>query len=199
VQSDPIGLLGGLNNYDYVAGDPIGALDPWGLCWSNARASAHFFFGGGQDVSIDQIGCRSQIDGRVSPQRQIWKSRVRAAAKAKALAMRCRSIAALDLARSVGVNSGVFWIGGFSLRQTAECIVGRKCADAGAAACTFDTFWYSCSLMSKMHDLFENPTDFDNSANGSNPDFWDRWNYGGSPFHVDGSWSDGVQGGGSLP
>ena len=198
IEGDPIGLLGGTNLFTYVESMPVVAFDPLGLCWSKARAGTQFTLGNGADVAVDTTGCRSQIDKAVSPERQIWKSRAEVAAKGKALTMACGSISWLDIARSVGIQSGVFWIGGFSLKQDGRCTVGRNCADTNSAACTFDTYWFTCSLGSRMRDRFEHPTDFDNSARSTNPDFWDKWNYGGTPFDVVGSWTDTVRGGGSL-
>lgn len=47
MESDPIGLLGGLNTYAYVAGDPLLVVDPSGLIeWSGSIGVGAMGFGG---------------------------------------------------------------------------------------------------------------------------------------------------------
>lgn len=193
IQSDPIGTYGGFATYSYSAQNPTASFDRYGLCWSNARAVAHFYAGGG-DVSTDTIGCTTQLTDRIDPARSAWEALTRSAAESKARAIKCGTSSTFKNNRSVAVSSGIFWIGGFSLLQDANCVVSKTCGSNGEIACTPDSYSYDCLLAHKMHDLFVNPTDFDNS----NSDFWDNWNYGGSPFYVDGFWDDRISGGGVL-
>jgi hypothetical protein len=187
-----------MSTYGYVGGSPLTAYDRYGLCWSNERAVGHYFAGGGRTLQLSEIGCTSVIGSKVQPQRNLWISRVKAAAENEAYAMACGTWKRMNMARSVGVNSGIFWIGGFSLLQDADCVIQKKCGSTAGAQCARDSFTFDCVIGSRMHDLFVNPSDFDNSAGGSNPDFWDEYGYGGTPFHVDGSWYDKVSGGGDL-
>lgn len=61
IQSDPIGLQGGLNTYNYVEANPLNAIDPYGL-WS-LSVEGYFFAGGG--VSIAYSNGTLEILGRL--------------------------------------------------------------------------------------------------------------------------------------
>ncbi len=199
VESDPIGLLGGINSFGYVGAAPLSQHDRYGLCWSNSDSLAHFYLGLGRTVTIYEIGCAGELTGRTRPERDIWKAQVQSAASAKAISMPCGTSSRMTMSRSVGVASGIWWMGGISLNQNGDCVVQKSCGSNSGGMCGgMDSYSYDCLLKSMMDDLFVDPSDLDNSGYTNKPDFWDQWQYGGSPYRVTGDWSERISGGGTI-
>ena len=196
ISEDPVGLLGGLNKYLYVGNNPVNRIDPSGLEWGNARAVLYFYTGGGAPVSLGQIGHHSTVSKKIEPLRKQWKQQMAVKAKSKATSLPCNTSGSLNNSDNIGAYSGSFWIGGFTLSRKASCSVTLKCKDIKQCPPkTEKTYKFNCKLTYGMHDLFEDPSDFDNTGG---TDFWDKWQYGGTPFYVNGAWSGTTSGGGTL-
>jgi RHS repeat-associated protein len=185
---DPIEELGGQNLYNYVGGNTFSRTDYKGLCWGNEAALAHYFSGAGGTVSLAHIGCLGELTTATQSKREEFKDMVRKQAHniAKALSCPNNTRTHFSRSRSVGVHSGIFWIGGISLSQSANCNIRLSCNKPCG-------YVINCRISNGMSDPFEYPFDLDNSKS----DPWDTWEPG-TPFTVTGRWNDMINDTGRL-
>ena len=152
---DPIGEQGGLNLYGFVGNNGINRFDYLGMCWSNARAVAHYMSNGG-DVSLATTGCVSTVTNNVGIGTfdDRW-AQVHDIAIAEAANHKCPGSSSTWTKNGSfggGVASGVFWIGGFYLETKYECEFTPDCGNCKVS--------YKCKIENNMDDTFEEPLNF---------------------------------------
>ena len=187
---DPIGEEGGMNLYGFVENDGVNQRDLLGMCGlSYLRAPAtHLNPWGAKTVPLSRTGCVPQVTGAIQPQRDAWKKKIEGEADNKGQALKCpgKTSDSHFANDSVGANSGVWWIGGISLKTLAICNIKADCKK-----CTYS---YDCKLRYEMADKFSEPLNFNGQVT-----FWPdpKWN-GPNQFTVTHTWSDSAKGEGKL-
>jgi hypothetical protein len=177
-----------LNFYGFVGNNAILRVDPLGLAWGNSQAVWHFYFGGGQSVTLQQIGLYDAVTVAVQPKMNEWKDKAKQSTEDAFSTLLCPNVTLKSTveADSVGMLPVAFGMGGYSFHRKYFCFIQADCSK-----CSYS---YKCILNYAVSDAFEAPSDFDNS----NSDPWDNWQYGGAPYSVTAYWDDEVAGEGKL-
>jgi RHS repeat-associated protein len=195
---DPIGVRGGENLYGFVGNRVPNAIENLGLCWSSARAVAHYQNPlGKRRVSLEETGCLPIVqNGLIHKFDDIWLG-VHKQAAADIKSKNCGSILKswrvsgpiLD-----GAKTPVYWIGGISLRGRFECKFSSRCKECKIT--------YECKIEYSMEDKFEDPLDFNGAVRLPLPGLsgedivWPdpTFEVGLNPFVVYHTWKDHASG-----
>jgi hypothetical protein len=168
IESDPIGLSGGINTYLYGHAAPIRRIDPSGL-WSGADAGlfGHFYGGRGQYANISAY-CNDYLsDPMVLQQTNMMENRVKNETRNRAGSSGSSSFS-ISQSSTLYITTIYSFGAGTGHRQRADCqFTGDGCC--GTSTCTFS--YYAV-------DRFDDPLDLCQSHGmcGSGR------NVGGTPF-----------------
>ncbi|AOT07698.1 RHS repeat domain-containing protein [Pseudoalteromonas luteoviolacea] len=189
IQSDPIGIHGGLNTYNYTNGNPISLFDIYGLAWSNSEALDHFR-NRGDDVTLRQIGHLSTIQGTSEYVGLAGRFSKQIYAKAYNLAQNSAPGTYnlnVSFKNSYDFTLDKFFIGSATI--SGEFL--------GILDVTMDgRFSYSGVTDFQFFDEFTDPYDLiDNDIFGLAPPIW---NPNGEPYDITDSWSKKYKGSGSC-
>ena len=179
IQSDPIGLRGGLNTYGYAGGGPLMRVDPQGLKWGTKDFWNHYQNGGGAPVDLDGIGLledftnspsvKSAINRVFSGYQQMLKNALLAkCGSCNDVVIMSFDVHDFDESYDVTSDRGLFSLGKGELFNKGTCI--------GVANCKTRTVRIVCSFHFYVRDWFRDP-------------FSVRLEVG-DPYRINGDWNE---------
>lgn len=181
VPMDPTGQYrDGPNLYQYVGGNPVARLDPYGLAWTTRDFVWHYYFGDGQGVTLGGIGLLGTFQNAQSVKNSVADFKdnvVKKDAADKAKGMDCckeKSINIIGKKNAVtDVTKEIYSVGHSTFFRSYDCTLKATECDGK----TVKKWSYDCTLSFGIRDWFKDPLDIGIEVDGT-------------PYKIDADWTE---------